>query len=203
VVIAACVGAVGCADDDSQAETAEAGAVLAAATLPELTPDLAEARAALDKYRDPVVALRDGYLSTVGCLEFPGGGSEGAMQYLPGAMGVHLLNPGLIGPTLDPTRPQVLLYEWADQELRLTAAEWFVPVEVSREAPTIFGRTLDGPMEGHEPLLPAGLHHWDLHIWLWKENPNGLFHPTNSAVTCPEGPYPFEEHPPTMVHVDG
>ena len=30
-------------------------------------------------------------------------------------------------------------------------------------------------MEGHEPLMPHGMHHYDLHVWLWKENPAGLF----------------------------
>ena len=33
-------------------------------------------------------------------------------------------------------------------------------------------------------------------------DPNGLFHPTNSAVTCPDGPYTIQDHPPTMVHSD-
>jgi hypothetical protein len=32
-----------------------------------------------------------------------------------------------------------------------------------------------GPMEGHEPLMPPGLHHYDLHVWLWKDNPEGIF----------------------------
>lgn len=194
--------AAGCAPADS-ADSGAADAVVAAAALPDLTPELAEVRAALDKYQDPVTAVREGYFSTLGCIEFPGGGAEGQMEYRPGGMGVHFLNPAYIGPTLDPARPQVLLYEWAGDQLRLTGAEWFAPVAVSPQAPTIFGQTLDGPMEGHQPILPTELHHWDLHVWLWKENPNGLFHPTNSDVSCPEGPYTFEEHAPTMVHVGG
>ncbi|HMA22800.1 MAG TPA: hypothetical protein VKP00_02370, partial [Gemmatimonadaceae bacterium] len=28
-------------------------------------------KAALDKYKDPIAAVRDGYLSTVGCVDFP------------------------------------------------------------------------------------------------------------------------------------
>jgi hypothetical protein len=57
-------------------------------------------------------------------------------------------------------------------------------------------------MEGHAPILPAELHHWDLHVWLWKDNPNGLFHPTNSAVKCAPGPYTFVEDAPKMVHME-
>ena len=37
--------------------------------------------------------------------------------------------------------------------------------------PTILGHQLMGPMEGHVPMMPAELHHWDLHVWLWKNNP--------------------------------
>ena len=50
------------------------------------------------------------------------------MSYKPGGMGVHFLNTALIGPTLDPTKPQVLIYEpVADNKLQLVAAEWFSP----------------------------------------------------------------------------
>jgi hypothetical protein len=43
------------------------------------------------------------------------------------------------------------------------------------------------------------LHHWDLHVWLYKDNPNGMFSPTNSAVKCPKGVYTFADAPPKMV----
>jgi hypothetical protein len=170
-------------------------------TLPSLPPNLAATRAALDKYQDPVVAVHDGYFSTLGCIDYPKGGQgEGQMAYKPGGMGVHFLNAALIGPKLDSLKPQVLIYEPDGERLRLVAAEWFVPTAVSKEAPTIFGTKLDGPMEGHAPLLPAGLHHWDLHVWLWKANPNGLMHSTNSALQCPEGPYTFHEEATKKVH---
>ena len=99
-----------------------------AGALPSVSPELEQARAALDKYRDPIVAVHDGYFSTVGCIEYPAGGHEGTMQYAPGGMGVHFLNLQLIGPTLDPAKPQVLIYEPDGDKLRLAAAEWFLPV---------------------------------------------------------------------------
>ena len=37
-------------------------------TKPE-EPDLAAVRAALEKYKDPYVAIHDGYFSTLGCVE--------------------------------------------------------------------------------------------------------------------------------------
>ena len=168
-----------------------------------LSPELEQARAALDKYRDPVVAVHDGYLSTLGCIEYPKGGGEGAMQYAPGGMGVHFLNPQLIGPTLDPAKPQVLIYEPVGDKLRLVAAEWFVPIQAAGQArPTIFGKELEGPMHGHHPLMPEGLHHYDLHVWLWKDNPAGTFSPTNPAVKCPKTGYSFAENAPKMVPHD-
>ena len=161
---------------------------------------IAAVKAALDKYKDPIAAVRDGYFSTVGCIDFPAGGAEhGSMEYKPGAMGVHFLNPALIGPKLDSTKPQVLLYEPVGDKLVLTGAEWFVPTAVSKTPPSVLGHQLMGPMEGHPPILPAELHHWDLHVWLYKDNPNGMFSPTNSAVKCPKGAYSFADAPPKMV----
>jgi hypothetical protein len=163
------------------------------------TAQLARIRLALDKYRDPLAAVRDGYFSTLACIDFPTGGEGGAMAYRPGAMGVHFLNPALVGPQLDTLHPQVLIYEPVHDTLRLVAAEWFMPTQVSATRPRLFGRDLDGPMEGHQPIMPAELHHWDLHVWLWKANPNGLFSPTNAAVHCPNGRYTVREGAPRMV----
>lgn len=172
--------------------------------LPALSPELEQARAGLDKYRDPVLAVHDGYFSTLGCVEYPEGGGEGTMPYAPGGMGVHFLNLQLIGPTLDPAKPQVLIYEPDGDKLRLVAAEWFVPVEAAARArPTIFGKQLEGPMEGHHPLMPTGLHHYDLHVWLWKNNPAGIFSSTNPALKCPKRGYSFAERAPRLVQHQG
>ena len=168
---------------------------------PTLTPDLAKARTVLDKYQDPIAAVADGYLSTVACIDFPQGHHEGEMQYVPGGMGVHFLNAGNIGPTMDPAKPQVLIYEPVGDKLKLVAAEWFAPVAaVGDNAPSIFGKKLEGPMEGHAPIMPAGLHHYDLHVWLWKNNPAGVFSPTNPDIKCPKSGYSFSGEAPKMVH---
>ena len=163
--------------------------------------ELQSVKKLLDKYNDPIVAVHDGFYSTLGCISYPNGGGEGTMKYPPGAMGVHFLNMGNIGPTLDPSKPQVLIYEPSGDKLKLIAAEWFVPAElVKGPAPKIFGQELGGPMEGHKPLMPDGLHHYDLHVWLWKNNPEGVFSPTNPAVKCPATGYSFTEAAPKMIH---
>ncbi len=161
----------------SQVKTTTAAAPMAA--------DLQAAKAGLAKYSDPIAAVRDGYFSTVACVDFPKGATHSSIEYPPGAMGVHFLNTSNIGPKLDPTKPQVLIYEPVGDKLVLVAAEWFVPVEAAGgTAPTIFGQTLLGPMDGHEPIMPASLRHYDLHVWLWKDNPRGVFTSTNSKVKC-------------------
>jgi hypothetical protein len=163
--------------------------------------EVAAAKAALEKYRDPVKAIHDGYLSSVGCIDYPKGGGEGSMAYKPGAMGVHFLNLGYVGGPLAPDKPQVLIYEPRGDSLQLVAAEWFVPAQAvtGGERPKIFGRELEGPMMGHAPIMPEGLHHYDLHVWLWRDNPAGMFHPTNANVKCPKSRYTFMEEAPKMV----
>jgi hypothetical protein len=166
-----------------------------------LSPELQSVRNLLDKYADPIVAVHDGFYSSVGCISYPNGGGEGAMRYPVGAMGVHFINMGNVGPTLDPAKPQVLIYEPVGDKLRLVAAEWFMPADLAGgKAPTIFGQQLGGPMEGHKPIMPDGLHHYDLHVWLWKTNPEGVFTPTNPAVKCPTTGYSFAEAAPKMAH---
>lgn len=166
----------------SAAATAESAA-------PQLSPELATVRDLLAKYKDPVAAVRDGYFSTLGCV-----------HYESGAMGVHFLNPALISPTIDPGKPQILVYEPVGDSLELVAAEWFVPLATGiTERPTLLGQPFDGPMEGHEPLMPQALHHYDLHVWLFKENPRGIFAAINPAVSCDGYGYAFLEQPTATV----
>lgn len=157
------------------------------ANRPTLPPGLDSLRTKLDKYQDVYAALHDGYLSTISCIDFATPGKAGETPYPVGAMGVHLLNGAAIGTPLDPAKPQVLIYEPRGDTLRLVAAEWFVPVAASAERPQLLGHPFDGPMDGHEPIMPASLRHWDLHVWLWRANPAGVFTPTNPAVRCPPG----------------
>lgn len=168
-----------------------AQANMAAATA--MPAEMERVRAALDRYKNPINAVHDGYFSTLACMAFPSGGMAGETMFPAGAMGVHFLNLGLVGQPLDTLRPQVLIYEPVRDSLRLVAAEWFVPVAASAERPSLFGHPFDGPMDGHAPIMPPELRHWDLHVWLWKDNPAGLFTPTNPQLRCPNKPYTSNE----------
>lgn len=176
------------------------GSELVAAQNPkEMTPELQKLREALNKYQDPVVAVHDGYFSTLGCVEYPKPGAPGQVPYPAGGMGVHFFNVGLMGK-LDPMKPQVLVYQPVGGKLRLVAAEYFVPLSPDvKERPQLFGRPFDGPMAGHHPLMPHELKHYDLHVWLWKKNRAGMFAPTNPDVKCPPSAYTFKETAPALV----
>ncbi|MER8639499.1 hypothetical protein [Mesorhizobium sp. M0664] len=179
------------------------GACLNAATPRAAEPDKAEIdalRKSLSRYEDYKVAIRELYLSTVGCVFYSGEKVEGAMDYPKGAMGIHFVNVTTVGPTADPTRPNVLIYEPVGGELRLVGAEWLVPLTPdTKEPPKLFGQTFQGPMEGHYPLIPKEFHHYDLHAWLFKDNPLGMFSPTNPDVKCDNYAFPMPEQPTKMV----
>lgn len=155
----------------------------------QLPSNLQAARATLEKYQDPIAAVREGYYSTVACVGFTKSGSLNGMPYPAGGMGVHLINMSLVGK-LDPAHPQVLIYEpMAGNKLQLAAAEWFMPYKKGMQPPEMFGHKFYGPMMGHYPLMPKELVHYDLHVWLWKQNPSGVFSPTNPDLKCPAGGY--------------
>ena len=170
------------------------------AQLPTLPPELEKVRVALEKYQDPFTAVREGYRSNLGCVEYPQGGSPGHVPYPPGGMGVHFAHVTPAGPVPDPMRPNILVYEPDGDKLRLVAAEWLIPLATGiKERPQLFGHPFDGPMEGHYPLQPMGLHHYDLHVWLWKANPAGLFSPTNPHLKCSGYGYRLQEEAPKLV----
>jgi hypothetical protein len=47
--------------------------------------------------------------------------------------------------------------------------------------PELFGQGFEGPMRGHEEGMPV---HYELHVWLWEVNPNGLYAGFNPFVSC-------------------
>jgi hypothetical protein len=123
-----------------------------------------------------------------------------------GGMGIHARNEPLMrDQVVDPLRPELLLYEpKSGGEYRLTGVEYFQVVllrnpdtnevapwispnpwpptyEVVNSTPQLFGQTFNGPMPGHAPTMPW---HWDLHVWVWAHNPNGMFAQWNPLVQC-------------------
>ena len=132
---------------------------------------LAAVRQATTKYHDVKQALADGYIPVSDCEEMPGAG----------AMGIHYLNPRLASDlALDPLTPELLLYVPSGDGLKLVGVEYFV-ANVGQPHPSLFGQYFDGPMAGHSPGMPV---HYDLHVWIWQGNPNGVFAQWNPTVHC-------------------
>lgn len=155
---------------------------LAAAPAQAASPDtdtrleLHKVRAATAAYHWVRNAQAAGYVSTVECVSAP-----------EGAMGIHYVNFDLIAdPALEPTKPEILVYEPTRHGPRLVAVEYAKidadqDLDTDDDRPTLFGAPFDGPMLGHGPGEPI---HYDLHAWVWKHNPSGTFAQWNPRVHC-------------------
>jgi hypothetical protein len=146
---------------------------------------------ATERFRDVQVARRAGYEAAAECVAGPDG-----------AMGIHYSNARLIeDPRLQIRRPEILVYEPRGERRKLVAVEYFRAdadgrLDTDDDRPYLFGRGFDGPMEGHEPGMPV---HYDLHAWIWKHNPAGVFAQFNPRVSCPAS----SEAPDLAPHVGG
>lgn len=97
-----------------------------------------------------------------------------------GAMGFHHVNRGWVDAKAEVERPEILLYErHSDGRYTLNGVEYIIPYRVwpsDSTPPTIMGQTMK-----QENQLKL----WYLHMWVWNENPAGLFADYNPAVKCP------------------
>ncbi|SHG03963.1 hypothetical protein [Streptoalloteichus hindustanus] len=153
-----------------------AGPVTASADDPagDQERQVAEVRTATARYADVQEALNNGYAPSRGCVESPEGG-----------MGVHYVNPDLVG-RLDLHAPDVVLYEpLPDGSRRLVAVEWLKwdedqDASTDDDRPSLLGVPFDGPFPADD-AMPA---RYELHAWVWDANPNGMFARWNPNITC-------------------
>lgn len=156
-----------------------------ASSAPAASPGRADdgVKAATAKYHDVDQAVRDGY-SGIGL----DGAPEPCVSSPDGVMGIHYVNGGLIAEEgIDPLRPEILLYiPGKNGKLVLVGVEYFAVdadqnVATDDDRPSALGRPLEGPMT-HEPdSLPV---HYDLHRWIWSDNPSGEYAMFNPALSC-------------------
>jgi hypothetical protein len=134
--------------------------------------DLSQVRRATAPFHSLKLAAQAGYAdSGLPCFDAPSGG-----------MGFHWVR----GPLDDAPRadsPDALVYEpGPDGQMRLVAVEYLMAFDASpNQAPELFGHPF------HELNLPQfGLHVWELHAWIWRPNPGGMFADFNPSVrSCP------------------
>lgn len=126
-------------------------------------------RQATARYHSTNQALSAGYAPDPECVAIPG----------VAGMGHHWVNFDLVDPVFEPLVPEVVLYEpGPNGKLHLVAVEYII-VDVGQPDPSFDGQAFD--YNG----APLPFDHWALHVWVHKENPNGLFTPFNPSVSCP------------------
>jgi len=144
--------------------------------------ELAAARRATARYHRVDQAVDNGWGDPVisECVAHP----------VLGGMGHHYVNLGLMDGALDPATPEVLLYEpTRNGRFALVGVEYVVPFGVEPRAadggtaPTLFGQSF------HESEGAGG---WALHVWVWKNNPAGMFADFNPRVSCDHAAAPGE-----------
>lgn len=95
-----------------------------------------------------------------------------------GGMGYHWANLSLFDGVVDATQPETLVYEpQRDGTLRLVALEYIVPFAAwtDPDPPVLFGQE-------YEANTAFGI--WALHLWIWRNNPLGMFSDWNPKVSC-------------------
>lgn len=167
-------------------------------------PSLDTVRAAAERFQDVKVALAEGYVRDP--MNMCVSAEDVGLPREQGGMGVHYFRPDLLGiagppnPRVDGTgthtdflKPSILIYEpQADGSMTLVAAENLVFARAweaagNKTPPAFHGvpfeHMVDDPAtkldEAHmfEP-------HYDRHVWLFRDNPSGVFAPFNPNVSC-------------------
>jgi hypothetical protein len=125
----------------------------------EVEEQLEIAHKSICRYRRIEAALAAGY-------------HDSGLPCEPG-QGYHFIKDDLVGTT-DIRHPSVLMYT---KDGDLNSPEWIAPKAVFPDPLSIFGQTMHSDDDG------LGL--WILHVWVWKQNSNGVFDDHNPDITCP------------------
>ena len=181
---------------------AAVGALASTASCARSEPNLEAVRAATERFQDVKVALAEGYVASPDCV-------TAEMMGLPkevGAMGIHYLRSDMLGITTPPNprvngtsthtdflKPAILIYEpQADGSQRLVAIENLVFKKAWRAAgnktpPSFEGVPYDSMADDPKTELDEAHKfepHYDRHVWLYRDNPKGVFTPFNPKVSC-------------------
>ncbi len=136
-------------------------------------------RESTERFLNMQEALAEGYAPQFGCVS----GSDF------GAMGVHLVNGALVAdPAIDVRHPELLVYEpMSNGQMRLVAADYLVIADAwnahNPAPPQLMGQAFHLFEAPNRFGLPA---FYTLHVWAWKDNPNGMYVNWNPTVSCDE-----------------
>jgi len=136
-----------------------------------------DVRAATHQFINVNNAGPAGYGPAFGCVSGPDHG----------AMGIHYVNGALVGDGLiDVTKPEALIYEPSGDKLTLVGVEYIV------DAATWLANNNNTPpsLDGQDfQFVPAPnrfnlADFFELHVWAYRDNPQGAFVDWNNHVTC-------------------
>jgi hypothetical protein len=132
-------------------------------------------REATKQYLDVNNAVKDGYEPFLGCVS----GSDH------GAMGIHYVNGNLLNGTIDVSHPQALIYEPTNGQRKLVGVEFITFastwLENNTSPPVLEGQVfllVESPNRFNIPSF------FELHVWAWRDNPQGDFVDWNDQVAC-------------------
>ena len=127
--------------------------------------EINQVKAATAKYADVNVAEAEGFFDASG--------------FVPN-MGHHFILPPRIDDTFELEKPEILLYAPnASGEMEFLGVEYAVPIE-NLDNPGSPPEGFTGGLDEWE--INPNLSQWQLHVWILKENPEGIFKAHNHAV---------------------
>ncbi len=134
-------------------------------------------RDSTERFKHVAAAEAEGYTLQFRCVTGPGAGAMG-LHYVNG----QFLNSGL----LDAARPTIVIYEpTANGGLRLIGADFVLFADAWNKShsgpPKLMGQVLHLFDARNRFGLPA---FYTLHVWAWKDNPNGAFENWHPNVSC-------------------
>jgi hypothetical protein len=133
-----------------------------------------QVREATEPFRETIPA---DYQQFLGCVSGPE----------QGAMGIHFVNFALVDGKPEVRAPEALIYEVKNGRARLVGVEYIVPVAAWNPAegepavPILEGQVFHLNESPNRFGLPA---FYELHVWAWRDNPNGAFADWNTRVSC-------------------
>jgi hypothetical protein len=159
-----------CAQDGPVAPDAQAGAMqLAAARAPSKYRLVTTLRRVTAAYHDLDAAVADGFVFLHGCEVRPGEGPVGMVYVHPGR---------LMDGVIDAELPDALVYEpRASAKPALVGVELAIPYALwpASQPPAVLGHAF-------QPEDEFGV--YGLHVWVWRDNPAGMFEEANPRVSC-------------------
>jgi hypothetical protein len=129
------------------------------------------------QFIDINAATAAGYGPFLGCVSGPDHG----------AMGIHYVNFSLYADgEIDASQPEALIYEPSGNRLRLVGVEFFVDAATwlanhNNTPPVLDGQVFQLVGSPNRYNIPS---FFELHVWAWRDNPNGAFVDWNNQVTC-------------------